>query len=701
MDAKQPLGGVVFANRFMASVARLSTSDRRAIDSAVMELARGSTARGLRLHKLNCREPRFHSISASDSLRVILLVDGTTRVLMHAAQHDAAYRWAESHEVRRHELTGVPQIIEYVDAVERRVRFVDETIARPPLFASVTDEQLVRLGLPSSHVDLIRRVTDEDTLTELGDAIPEEAWEALVEIFSGVDPDELINDQASPEPRGRGTEEDFAAVLSTPEARRRFWVADSEDALVEALSMPWAAWRVFLHPSQARAVDIDHGGPARVTGGAGTGKSVVLVHRAARHVRENPKARVLLSTFGRALAAQLRDALDQLVGQESSARQRVRVIHLHAHAVAALGDAGQTVKAASSSKIRVRIDAAIAATGYAARPAAFVREEWHRVIDVWGIRSKESYRQIARTGRGQSLSAAQRAALWPVFQHVHESLAADGLETWSDLCERAAVIGTEQGNGSFDHVLLDEAQDFGPRELSYAASLADGSANAFFVASDDGQRIYRNPFPLSAIGINIRGRSRRLRVNYRTSAEIHAFAARVLPGEWSDDEVAHSRRVVSLFGGTEPELFRGESPDDEAERLVRWVDKQLGNGLIPDQIALFARQLSRLQTIELALSGRLGLRCVLLGNTDCGSLVKGTLHGGKGLEFRAVAVVGAEEGVLPMPAALEGEPGDEAYELSLARERHLLYVGCTRARDTLLVTHVGRCSRFLVPMSPA
>lgn len=691
------MSSVIYAKRFLDTTAALAPRDRKVIDSAVMEFARGSKSKGLRLHKLNCRESRFFSISANKDLRIIVLIDGDTRIVMHAGPHDSAYRWAERHEVRTHEVTGAPQIIEFVENVEKRIHFAEDKPRCNYLFCDVEDEQLSAIGVPLEYIRLVRKVGGEDDLIQLSGVLPEEAWEALVDISSGVDPDILIAELALqraslPKISTSGNESLYSEIVSSQVAQQRFWVADSEQELAKALDMPWAAWRVFLHPSQAEAVNADHAGAARITGGAGTGKSVVLVHRAVRLVRESKSSRVLLSTFSKVLAEQLAKSVDELLGDEDTFRQRIEVTHLHKHAFRICKRAQPKLKLATTAAVEQRLDTAVTYVGYLAHPMAFVRDEWHHVVDYWGVKSIDSYLSVSRVGRGKALQRYQREVIWPVFKHVLDGLVKDNLLTRAAICERAVEGVTESQR--YDCVLLDEAQDFTPRELRYAHSLSGTGENSLFLGGDDGQRIYQNSFPLKSIGINIRGRSKRLRVNYRTSAEIHDFSINILPNELENGSV-ETRRVTSLFGGVSPQVVSCRSFEEETAHLVDWVADCQEAGVSLGEIALLARQRKRLQSIVTCLEEEFGYVATILNERDNNKIVADTLHAAKGLEFRAVAVVGAEEGILPLVESLEGEPGDEAHSLALARERHLLYVGCTRARETLLVTHCGEPSRFL------
>lgn len=688
---------VIYAKRFLEATAALAPRDRKLIDNAVMEFARGSKSKGLRLHKLNCKESRFHSISANDDLRIIVLIDGDTRVVMHADHHDAAYRWAERHEVRMHEITQVPQIIEFVESVEQRVHFTHEQPEIQALFEIVDDELLANLGVPAAYVRLVRKVRNDDDLGKLGNVLPEEAWEALVEIAAGAEPElvlaefrELNSDAINAD---SFTGSAIIGGYSTQTARRRFWIADSEQALGLALAMPWAAWRVYLHPSQAAAVKANHNGPARITGGAGTGKSVVLVHRAVRLAKESPSTRVLLSTFSKLLSLELSKSVDELLGDDRLVRNRIDVANLHEHANQFLQSVEPGSSLASSASQRDMLKEAVSSVGYLAHPMSFIFDEWNHIVDYWGVGTLESYLSVSRKGRGRALSRVQRELLWPVFKHTLDTLENNAALTRASMCQCASDL--QSSINAYDHVLLDEAQDFGPREIRYAYSLVNGTTNGLYLGADDGQRIYSNPYPLTSVGINIRGRSRRLRVNYRTSAQIHDFSVKVLPAEQTDDDISKSRRVTSLFGSIEPEVKPCESRFDEAQFIASWIKGCQESGIRTSEIALLGRHFSRLQDIRSFLEKTISVNVTRLNDRKEGHLALDTLHAAKGLEFKAVAIIGVEDGTLPFVDGLDGTPGDDAHALALARERHLLYVGCTRARELLVVTYVGNRSRFL------
>lgn len=674
-------GELITTRQYLRSFERLSPQEQREVDLAVMKFWRQPDLPGLRLHQLNARERRFHSISPNMDLRIILLLDGPRRVLMYVGRHDEAYRWAETRRVERHEITGTAQIVEYLETVRELPVAVPAEAPVSPLFAAETDDYLLSLGVPRDWLPRLREVTDEAGLLRLVDHLPEEAAEALLELAEGGRP-------APPAPVAQ--EED---PYTSGDAVRRFHVLGDEIELARALERPWPEWTVFLHPTQRAVVEANFDGAARVTGSAGTGKSVVAMHRAARLAREGRE--VLLTTFSRVLAQRLSAGMDILLEGEPEARSRVTVQHLHGLAVERLRTEGFRVRIADEAEVQHLLVAHRGDLDRARWSDPFLAAEWNAVIDYWGVRTRESYLSADRTGRGNRLPASAREAIWPVFEAVQTALRMSHRLTWGDACEQAADLLLQRG-APFDHVIVDEAQDFAPRELALCLQLSRCGTAGLFFAGDPGQRIYKYPFPWSRVGLDIRGRSRRLTINYRTSAQLRRFADRLLPdrmeGIGGGEE---SRRTHSLFTGPEPEIRSCADAGQEASALAEWLSSRLAEGMQAAEIAVLSRTARRAKGLAARAATPLGLKWQEISGMAADAVFAGTLHGVKGLEFRAVAIVGCEDGHLPLQAALDAEIEDEARAQAEERERHLLYVACTRARDALLILHREPITRFL------
>jgi hypothetical protein len=672
---------------FQKSLARLTRQEQNLVHQTVMQFWMNPDAPGHRLHPLEMRDRRLHSVSPNMDLRVIVFRDGDRHVLMYVDHHDAAYRWAERRTVATHPVTGSAQIVEFEEVVRAEEQAPSRGLqhdSAPPIFAAESDDYLLSLGVPPVYLQTVRGLSSDGDLLAVLDRLPEEAQEALFAL--------AIGERPVSRPTAQGPKPD---PFAHPDAQRRFWIAAGEAALAEALERPWEEWLVFLHPAQRGAVERDFNGPARVSGSAGTGKSVVAMHRAAQLARLSAGGRLLLTTFSKTLASRLSDGMDKLLGATSEPRRRVEVLHLHGYAISQLARRGGFSTIAEAGEIEHRLHAARGDLD----PKfvdAFLFAEWEAVVDYWGIKSWEAYRDAVRVGRGSPLSPQQRRQLWDVFGRVQEDLDHTGRATWGEVCDRLRHVIEEEGVRPFRHVIVDEAQDLGPRELRLIAALAARGPRALFFAGDVGQRIYRWPFPWISAGVDVRGRAQRLRVNYRTSAEIRRFSDALLPAKLPEvDGEEETRQTISILRGPEPEVVAGKSVDDEVAALALWLRDLRARGIEPGQIAIFGRtrQVVRERSEPaLALAGLTGRWLAPDSDLDTDAVAIGTMHAAKGLEFRAVALVGCDADHLSLGEALARTQDDGARLLVEERERHLLYVGCTRARESLLITHSGLVS---------
>jgi len=297
------------------------------------------------------------------------------------------------------------------------------------------------------------------------------------------------------------------------------------------------------------------------------------------------------------------------------------------------------------------------------------------------------------------LGARQRKAVWKVFERLIEALEREGLSTWSQLCRDTADLLESDGESVYSNVIADEAQDFGPAELRLLRALVAGGENDILLAADEGQRIYKGRFSWSDLGLSVRGRSTRLKVNYRTTEQIREFADGLLPGTIAaQDGSEGARATVSLLSGPTPEIVSAGTSQEESEKVAEWLSSLLKTGYGPGDIAIFGRSEAVLRDRAIPAVKQCGVSVHNLKDDEIapdGCVSIGTMHRAKGLEYKAVVVMGCEEGLIPLRTVLRKleDPADrEEFE---EQERHLLYVASTRARERLLVSHSRTPSRFL------
>jgi len=680
------------ADTFTDSLARLTGDEQKAVKTTAFDLQVNPAGPSLSFHKLEkAKDKNFWSVRVSSDIRLIVHKTEGSLLLCYVGHHDKAYDWAERRRLETHPKTGAAQLVEIRETVKEVVVpvYVQAGMPTPPkprLFAERPDEELLGYGVPAEWLNDVRQAT-EDSLLLLADRLPGEAAEALLELATGGKP--RVMKPAAP----------ITNPFDHPDAQRRFRVMANVEELQRALDFPWEKWAVFLHPEQRQWVEREYTGPARVSGSAGTGKTIVALHRAVHLARTHPEARVLLTTFSDALANALHTKLKRLVGSEPHLAERVDVHSLNALGLRLYKSHCGPVNLASREAVRKLLDEASKAVGGHKFSLHFLLTEWEQVVDAWQLETWESYRDVARLGRKTRLPEAQRAVLWSIFERVRGGLKEGNLSTQAGLFTALASALAKAKHPPFDFAVVDEAQDLSVSGLRFLAALGGGRPNALFFAGDLGQRIFQQPFSWKSLGVDIRGRSRTLRINYRTSHQIRQQADRLLGPEVTDVDgnAAERSDTISVFNGPPPVIRVLATENEEIKSVGAWLAEQSKAGVLPHEFGVFVRSPGQLGRAQAAVKGS-GLPFKILDEhveTTSGHVSISTMHLAKGLEFRAVAVMACDDEIIPLQERIEavGDAADlqEVYDT----ERHLLYVACTRARDHLLITSVEPASEFL------
>ena len=682
------------ADTFTESLARLTGEEQKAVKTTAFDLQINPTSPGMKFHRLaKARDKGFWSVRVNQDIRLIVHRTDRSLLLCYVDHHDRAYAWAERRKLETHPSTGAAQLVEIRERVQEVIvpAYVSApapAAPKPSLFARLSDAELLGYGVPPEWVADVRQATD-DTLLGLADHLPAEAAEALLELATGGTPRQPVPAAGVADP------------FEHPDARRRFRVVTDVEELARALEYPWERWIVFLHPAQRELVERRFAGPARIAGSAGTGKTVVALHRAAHLARANPDARVLLTTFSEALASALRTKLARLIGTEPRLRERIDVDPLDAVARRLHDRLIGRANVASPETIR-RLVTEAAGRDLTVSPA-FLLAEWTDIVDACQIQSWEAYRDVARLGRKTRLPEKQRRTLWDVFERVRGALSAEQLVTAADVYGRLAARLAGGALAPYDFVVVDEAQDVSVPQLRFVAALGRGRPDALFFTGDLGQRIFQLPFSWKSLGVDVRGRSATLRINYRTSHQIRTQADRLLGKQISDVDgnVEDRRATISAFNGAAPVVRVLQAPAEEQRAVGRWLAERAAEGFSPGEMAVFVRSMLEVPRAQAAVAAG-GLSATVLDDTVRtvrDRVAVGTMHLSKGLEFRAVAVMACDDEVLPLQARIEAVTDQGDLEEVYDTERHLLYVACTRARDHLLVTGVAPASEFLKDLS--
>jgi len=697
---------LAFARTFLESFAKLPKKQQKKVREMTERFQDDPTRRGQNFEPIKqARDPKVRSVRIDQTYRMILVQPdrGDTLICVWADHHDDAYDWVKNRVFEVNPKSGVLQVysVEECEAPEPAQAKKAQAVKVPHLFAGFDDEELLLAGVPIPLLATVRALVNDIDLDDLAPHLPEDACELLYLFAAGYSFLDAL-DETSRKPESKPVDvHDFEAALEHPETQRLFHLVEGEAELEAILDAPLAKWRVFLHPSQRRLVQMNAQGPIRVLGGAGTGKTVVLMHR-AKYLLESkftaPEDRLLVTTYTKTLAEDLRKQLDELCGGHA---QRIEVKHLHSWASQYYERlVGRRLRIASDTERREAMQSAIDEAGDTDYSLSFFQEEWDQVVQLQDVLTSEAYFKARRVGRGTRLGRKQRMQVWKVLERYREHLGLANLAEWQDVIREVRLyLEDEDRKLGYCAVLADEVQDLTPNELRLLRAIVPKGPADMFLVGDAHQRIYGGVTRMGACGIKIRGRSKRLKLNYRTTDEIRTQAVAVLEGLDIDDLDGGSDSLKgyrSLRSGPVPELLHFDTSGEEEAAIIdhlrRWIED-----IPPGEICLAARTNDLVESRYAQLLTRAGIEFTLLssGQTSGKGVRLATMHRLKGLEFRRVLLASVQDGEMPKRLP-QGTHADQAsIEDHEKRERCLLYVAATRARDQLTITGYGKRSGLL------
>ena len=702
---------LAISKEFLPDYGSLPVDIRKKVDALFSKFAEHTHA-GVHLEKLEqARDPRTRSVRIDQAWRGVVIApdSGDTYILVRVMHHDKAYSWMERNVFGINPATGALEIEDIVglEAVAPAVGQVDGPCF-PELFPGLKKKDLAGLGIPEKLFPILQRMSAESELEGLSMYLPQGQADALHMLAAGYSVEEAYGELVNGEDPGKVDPEDVGTAVARPASRSMFYVVQEAAELVDILGRPFDLWRTFLHPTQRTlAYREKYNGPARVTGGAGTGKTVVAMHRAkslADGLTPNGSKPILFTTFTKNLARTIEDNLKLLGGPEIL--EKVDVVSVDKLSSRLVRDAEQfTFKIASDQSQAHLWEDVVDELGLDDRGSslspAFVRHEWEQIVLGNGIASKADYFGVPRTGRGVRLDRRQRSAVWDAIEEFTNRLVDRGQRTYLQMADAAAGYLTSRTIKPYEHVIVDEAQDLHPAQWRMLRAAVKEGPSDLFIVGDAHQRIYDNRMALSRVGINVRGRSHRLRLNYRTTHEILRWSLGLLTGETFDDldeGVDTLAGYRSQLHGPAPTVMGYPSRSQELEGLVERVREWMAAGVNPEQIGISARTHEVCDVVVDALRKKKIKSRELSGDRqdEPGSVDVGTMHRMKGLEYRCVAIVDAGKDRLPLAVAVTPKAQDAAqHRNDLLRERSLLYVACTRARDELSVSWGGEPSPFI------
>ncbi|MFD1428383.1 superfamily I DNA/RNA helicase/mRNA-degrading endonuclease RelE of RelBE toxin-antitoxin system [Kroppenstedtia sanguinis] len=692
---------------FLEAYSRLPQTERKKTTEMIRKLRTNSRTSSLNVERYHeAVDPHVYSIRASQSYRTIGLWPdkGKTLLLLWVDHHDEAYRWAKQKRFTVNLQNNTLRMWSMAEEGGMTGFPLDSPSTQYGLFSIYTDRQLLDVGVPKQLLPFIREIREPGELNHPKEEIPEETLEALKLLAEGEPFDAVYQfvlewrvEQNQTEPEENEAEA-LERVIHSPASSRSIVVISSDEQLNEILDKPMEKWRTFLHPSQRSIVEGNYRGPLRLLGGAGTGKTVVAMHRARRLAREvlQPGEKVLFTTFNLNLADSIRQTLGTMCTESELERIEVVAIDRLARQIV---DRWQVANIEAVVMDRSQFESiwreALDEAGWTEDKLPFALEEYEQVIQYHGVESWPEYRDLPRSGRGVRITYAARERMWSATQYYRNRMRKLGWYEFTDVLRMARKwVESHPRKESYRSAVVDEVQDFHPEGLKLLRALVPQRENDLLLCGDAHQRIYSRYVTLSQCGIDVRGkRSKRLRINYRTTEEIRSETIRTLQGVQYDDLDGgkDEGKEISLLHGNLPERHHFQTEEEETEYLVNQIRELQKQGIPTDDIAVLARKNKLVEEVRQSLE-EAGIPVVIMtsryqkpeAGVSCG-----TMHRSKGLEFRAVFLIGVNQGIVPPLSRLEGCFDNEERTEVEKQERSLLYVAGTRARDQLFVTSHG------------
>lgn len=659
---------------------------------------------GINYEKLrNVRDSKIRTVRIDLEYRAVVLhpPQGNVYTVVWVDHHDEAINWAKNREFKIHHRTGLLHVFNIDESVLSRIKEQAESNSNESLFRDYSDKKLQLCGVPTPLLPVVRNIRNEEELVELRNFISIEIYEALLCLAAGYSVDETIEELIFGE-EGTYDPEDFTTALMNPSNRRKFTVVETVDELSLMLEAPMEKWRVFLHPTQEKLIYANFSGPALVTGGPGTGKTVVAMHR-AKYLAEridSEEGKILFTTFTSNLAQNIKRNLASLC--PLTVFNKLEVTHLHSWVYRYLNTQGLKFSIPTEKQLQESWKEAVAKAGERKWELSFCREEWETVIQHHGIQSLEEYLQVVRYGRGIRLSERERKELFKVFESFIAAKKNKNLMEWNDVLEYSRELLIESGTIlPYSTIIVDEAQDMEPSAFRLLGTMVPNKEDDLFIVGEVHQRIYKRPVVLRNCGIKVRGRSSNLRLNYRTTAQIGKWALNMIKGlnqVGFDGNESMLQGYRSLLKGNDPIVKNFATPEEEKNFIIENIKNLLGT-YQPESICLVARKNDLLEDYAKYLEEN-GITCRVLDRGDSyrqdGHVRLGTMHRVKGLEFTCVFIVAVNEGVIPSNTVIKGSTDNLLCAERLQKEKSLLFVAATRARDLLFISSYGEPSRFLV-----
>ena len=684
-------------DKFWDAFLNINKGTQSKITEFISKFRTNSKSSALNLETINTfKDQSLRTARIDQKYRAVLkeVIPGELYLLVWVDNHDEAMDWAKNKVIDWNEQTQAYQVFS-----------VDETVAiedsqSPTLDTSLfmniyTQDDLVAIGVPEVLMPSVLKVYDISGLEKLEDYLPVDAFENLFYLLDGASIESLKTDIL------QGKQIDDA--LGSKNNARSFIEFTNDEILNEALRGSLHKWKYYLHPSQSAVVNGDFKGAVKISGGAGTGKTVAALHRlkylAAKNTSDSP---ILFTTFTKELS----ESLSALAGDLEIPPQQFKILNIDALAFQLsqefnLRQPTDKVFGMNAVKKPDEIWEEVLEEYLASFDDTFLKEEFEEVVLIQNVHTSSEYLKASRIGRGKAISRKQRLEIWKLIELFLAKKSASNLYYKEEIYNMVSNYLKENGGKNiFSHVIVDELQDFSNVELNFIRSLTLEGENDLFLVGDPLQNIYDRKINFSKAGINIRGkRSKRLRINYRTTEEIKNLAMSVILDEKYDNfdgEEESKAGYLSLFHGPKPVYKLFSSKEEELTAVKEELVSLLEDGVHYNEIVIAARTRDSVNDFRNYLHQN-GIPYVdkhLLNSTTEGIRIA-TFHGLKGLEFKHVFLVDVNDRTFPrLPFDYASLSEIEKSQI-FKTEKSLFYVAASRAIQQLSISGVGIKSGIL------
>ena len=701
---------IAFGSDFLQSFSNLSSQGQSKTRRFIDKFTTNPTSSGLNYENItNARDSQLKSVRVDSNYRAIVRKPekGNTYLLLWVDKHDQAYEWAQNRVCKINPESGAIQIID-IEQVKR----VEEDISRNKTgleigrFKDIAKKDLLRFGIPEEYLTAVYGVVTDADIDQILPQLPEEAADVVMMLGAGYSINEVYQ-EIQKSPSEVINTDDLDSALGREDSKRRFYVIEDDTALEAILNAPLETWRVFLHPTQRRLVERDWNGPVRVLGGAGTGKTVVAMHRAKWLLQRRFTAegdRILFTTYTKNLAIDIETNLRKICS--SAMMRRIKVINIDAWVVKFLKSEGLNIRIVYDRDVQELWQKAYAiAPSSPDLPLSFYQDEWKEVIQANDIKTEKEYVRVSRKGRGTSLKRSERGAIWSVFEEYRNLLQIRGWKEIEDALRdaRSLLENNPDMIHPFQSIIVDEAQDMSEGVFRLLRTLIPQErTNDLFIVGDPHQRIYGNKVILSQCGIEIRGRSKKLRINYRTTEEIRQWATSILEGLNFDDlngNMDTLKEYRSLLRGEKPIIKHFASETEEIDFLITKI-KELQNNGIPLKSMCLTLRTNQLVKKYLSMLDQHEVKTQTIqkdeaDNQAIDGLRVATMHRVKGLQFDYMLIPSVNHDIMPLQSVFDRLTDETARDNFIQQERSLLHVAVTRAKQGAIVTSYDQCSLLI------